>query len=89
MTALSSVTYAANNNASVGLTTLQTHPFFVDIIWMDVYEGKLIPPYLPIVSSGGQGTPDDYFEATDTRNFDREFTKLPLKDSVSVRIHFL
>ena len=56
----------------VSNNVLHNHPFFVDINWNDVSEGKLIPPYVPVTSSGGP----------DTRNFDREFTKLPVKESI-------
>ena len=60
-------TYVSNN-------LLYNHPFFVDINWEDVHDGKLIPPYIPVTSTSS--------DPTDTRNFDREFTKLPVKESI-------
>lgn len=60
--------------APLSVNVLYNHPFFVDIHWEDVREGKLLPPYVPVTAVGT--------DPTDTRNFDREFTKLPLKNSV-------
>ncbi|KAG5857629.1 hypothetical protein ANANG_G00021450 [Anguilla anguilla] len=39
------------------------HKFFAGIVWQDVYEKKLVPPFKPQVTS-----------ETDTRYFDEEFT---------------
>uniref|UniRef100_A0A4W4HBZ7 non-specific serine/threonine protein kinase n=1 Tax=Electrophorus electricus TaxID=8005 RepID=A0A4W4HBZ7_ELEEL len=42
---------------------IMKHKFFAGIVWQDVYEKKLIPPFKPQVTS-----------ETDTRYFDEEFT---------------
>ncbi|XP_057200399.1 RAC-alpha serine/threonine-protein kinase [Triplophysa rosa] len=42
---------------------IMQHKFFTGIVWQDVYEKKLIPPFKPQVTS-----------ETDTRYFDEEFT---------------
>ncbi|KAL4656422.1 RAC-alpha serine/threonine-protein kinase [Arapaima gigas] len=42
---------------------IMQHKFFAGIVWQDVYEKKLIPPFKPQVTS-----------ETDTRYFDEEFT---------------
>uniref|UniRef100_A0A673LUW5 non-specific serine/threonine protein kinase n=1 Tax=Sinocyclocheilus rhinocerous TaxID=307959 RepID=A0A673LUW5_9TELE len=42
---------------------IMQHKFFTGIVWQDVYEKKLVPPFKPQVSS-----------ETDTRYFDEEFT---------------
>uniref|UniRef100_A0A8C8FHK2 non-specific serine/threonine protein kinase n=1 Tax=Oncorhynchus tshawytscha TaxID=74940 RepID=A0A8C8FHK2_ONCTS len=42
---------------------IMRHSFFVAIDWQDVYDKKLVPPFMPQVSS-----------ETDTRYFDEEFT---------------
>uniref|UniRef100_A0AAY4DKU9 non-specific serine/threonine protein kinase n=1 Tax=Denticeps clupeoides TaxID=299321 RepID=A0AAY4DKU9_9TELE len=42
---------------------IMRHSFFTGILWQDVYDKKLIPPFKPQVSS-----------ETDTRYFDEEFT---------------
>ncbi|EMP28056.1 RAC-alpha serine/threonine-protein kinase [Chelonia mydas] len=42
---------------------IMQHKFFSGIVWQDVYEKKLIPPFKPQVTS-----------ETDTRYFDEEFT---------------
>uniref|UniRef100_A0A8C7XHM0 non-specific serine/threonine protein kinase n=1 Tax=Oryzias sinensis TaxID=183150 RepID=A0A8C7XHM0_9TELE len=42
---------------------IMQHKFFAGIIWQDVYEKKLVPPFKPQVTS-----------ETDTRYFDEEFT---------------
>ena len=64
----------SSNNTYVSNNLLYNHPFFVDIHWEDVHDGKLIPPYIPVTSTSS--------DPTDTRNFDREFTKLPVKESI-------
>uniref|UniRef100_A0A6Q2XB91 non-specific serine/threonine protein kinase n=1 Tax=Esox lucius TaxID=8010 RepID=A0A6Q2XB91_ESOLU len=42
---------------------IMRHSFFVAVDWQDVYDKKLVPPFMPQVSS-----------ETDTRYFDEEFT---------------
>ncbi|RMB98672.1 hypothetical protein DUI87_24890 [Hirundo rustica rustica] len=42
---------------------IMQHKFFAGIVWQDVYEKKLVPPFKPQVTS-----------ETDTRYFDEEFT---------------
>jgi len=42
---------------------IMTHPFFATIVWQDLYDKKIPPPFKPEVSS-----------ETDTRYFDQEFT---------------
>ncbi|MCV4626575.1 hypothetical protein OFC18_31335, partial [Escherichia coli] len=42
---------------------IMQHRFFANIVWQDVYEKKLSPPFKPQVTS-----------ETDTRYFDEEFT---------------
>ncbi|GAA6073637.1 RAC-gamma serine/threonine-protein kinase-like [Tachysurus ichikawai] len=42
---------------------IMRHSFFSTLDWQDVYDKKLIPPFMPQVSS-----------ETDTRYFDEEFT---------------
>lgn len=69
--------YNHQHNINISNNVLYNHPFFVDINWMDVTEGKLIPPYVPVTSGSSSGD-----ASTDTRNFDREFTKLPVKESI-------
>jgi Protein kinase C terminal domain len=62
-----------------GIASLQRHPFFTDIDWhlMSNNDPKqdgcnyIIPPYIPNFGKD----PDD------TRNFDRDFTKMTVKDS--------
>lgn len=54
-----------------GLDMLQTHPFYQGFEWEKLESGELIPPFIPSIGK----------DPADTRNFDREFTKLSVKDS--------
>lgn len=44
---------------------IMSHAFFRNINWDDVYHKRITPPFLPTISS-----------ATDTSNFDQEFTSV-------------
>jgi len=59
-------------------TGLKAHVFFAEIDWDALERGLVIPPFVPV--TGG--------EADDTRNFDKEFTKLAIAESppISARI---
>ncbi len=53
--------------------SLNKHPFFADVDWIALEKLQVIPPFVPAAGR----------EVTDTRNFDKEFTKLSVKDSLS------
>jgi serine/threonine protein kinase len=53
------------------IDSLQNHSFFGDFDFNQVEAGIILPPFIPSVGR----------DPTDTRNFDREFTKLTLKES--------
>jgi serine/threonine protein kinase len=55
-----------------GSNEIRNHPFFKKINWDDVYAGKIPTPYTPNVK-------DDM----DVSFFEEEFTKRPIKDSLS------
>ncbi|KAL3899141.1 MAG: hypothetical protein SGCHY_002257 [Lobulomycetales sp.] len=54
-----------------GAEEIKKHPFFADIQWNKLMAKKYVPPFKPEVES-----------ATDTSNFDQEFTSEPAMDSV-------
>ncbi|RKP23074.1 kinase-like domain-containing protein [Syncephalis pseudoplumigaleata] len=54
-----------------GAEEIRSHPFFAEIDWNKLLAKKYQPPFKPSVSS-----------ATDTTNFDAEFTNEPPEDSV-------
>lgn len=64
-----------------GIVSLQRHPFFADVDWYllsdndPLQDGNnyILPPYVPNFGK----------DPEDVRNFDREFTKLTVKDSIS------
>lgn len=53
-----------------GFSALKSHPFFCTVDWNAMIEGRTSPPFIPT-----RGNPDD------TRNFDKEFTKLTIQES--------
>jgi hypothetical protein len=54
-----------------GVESLQSHAFFLQFDWAALCESSMLPPYVPTISSNVE----------DTRNFDKEFTKLGIKES--------
>lgn len=50
---------------------LSLHPFYAGTDWSALEKGHVIPPFRPPVGR----------DVSDTRNFDKEFTKLAIKDS--------
>ncbi len=61
---------------SNGPDEIKRHAFFAEISWTKLLNKKYIPPFKPDVAS-----------ATDTSNFDEEFTSEVPMDSVSVDSH--
>eukprot|EP01038_Epipyxis_sp_PR26KG_P008423 gene8423-11391_t len=57
----------SGRNESSGL---ENHPFFSDLDWQALLQCQVTPPYVPIIGS------DPY----DTRNFDKEFTKMAIAE---------
>ena len=55
----------------VDVEAVKTNVFFGDLNWVNLYERKIKPSFVPKVKSG-----------TDTSNFDAEFTSEPVVDSV-------
>jgi serum/glucocorticoid-regulated kinase 2 len=49
----------------------QKHPFYSDVDWHALLRGQVIPPFVPPMGR----------DVADTRNFEKEFTKLTVKDS--------
>jgi hypothetical protein len=56
----------------LGMSDVMTHAFFDGTDWEAVERKEIAPPYKPQVKS-----------ASDTRNFDSEFTNMPLQESVA------
>ena len=54
-----------------GLNDIKSHPFFSDINWDSLLDKKIKPPFLPKLKN-----------ITDVRYIDKEFTSLPIKESV-------
>ena len=54
-----------------GLNDIKSHPFLSAIDWDSLLEKKIKPPFIPKLKS-----------ITDCRYIDKEFTSLPIKDSV-------
>jgi len=54
-----------------GLNDIKSHPFFADIDWDSLLAKKIKPPFLPKLKN-----------ITDVRYIDKEFTSLPIKESV-------
>ncbi|KAJ3091006.1 AGC protein kinase Gad8, partial [Quaeritorhiza haematococci] len=65
-----------NRLGAKGHEEIKRHPFFADINWTKLMARKYQPPFRPNVSS-----------ATDTSNFDEEFTSEIPMDSVSADSH--
>lgn len=68
-----------HNNSSTGSNTvaqrnISSHPFYANSDWEALERGHVIPPFRPPVGR----------DVSDTRNFDKEFTKLAVKDSPPV-----
>lgn len=57
--------------ASHSSKNLHVHPFYAGTDWVALEKGHVIPPFRPPVGR----------DVSDTRNFDKEFTKLAIKDS--------
>lgn len=55
---------------------LRSHAFYAGTDWSGLEKGLVIPPFRPPVGR----------DVSDTRNFDKEFTKLAIKDSPPVSI---
>ena len=66
------LTVKKSKGGGLSKRNVQEHPFFADLDWAAMERGELIPPFIPPMSR----------DLTDTRNFDREFTKLAVKDSI-------
>ena len=54
-----------------GIESLQSHAFFRQFDWESLYNQAMPPPYVPTIGR----------DLEDTRNFDKEFTKLGIKES--------
>jgi len=59
-----------------GVETLKSHEFFEGINWDDLLAKKVPVPFLPKVTD----------EIGDTRYFDKEFTKMPCRDSITTDV---
>ena len=54
-----------------GLNKIKSHPFFAEIDWDSLLAKKIKPPFIPKLKG-----------VTDVRYIDKEFTSLPIKESV-------
>ena len=54
-----------------GLNNIKSHPFFAEIDWDSLLHKKIKPPFIPKLKN-----------ITDCRYIDKEFTSLPIKESV-------
>ena len=59
------------NSPNKGLESLQSHAFFLHFDWSALCESAMIPPYIPTIGK----------DIEDTRNFDKEFTKIGIRES--------
>ncbi len=59
------------NSPNKGIESLQTHAFFLNFGWDALCNLSLVPPYIPTIGK----------DSEDTRNFDKEFTKLGIRES--------
>jgi hypothetical protein len=57
-----------NYSSKSGCKNLKYHEFFKDTDWESVVRREAMPPFIPPSTA----------DITDTRNFDKEFTKLPI-----------
>jgi len=57
--------------ASAAKYNLRSHAFYADMDWTALMKKQVIPPFVPPMGR----------DITDTRNFEKEFTKLTVKDS--------
>ncbi|KAJ1414796.1 kinase-like domain-containing protein [Ochromonadaceae sp. CCMP2298] len=63
--------FSSGKQAARRAQNLQTHSFFADVDWDGLSRGQIIPPFVPPMGR----------DVCDTRNFEKEFTKLAVKDS--------
>lgn len=70
-TTSASKTKPSSAAANASKYNLRTHAFYADIDWTALTKKQVIPPFVPPMGR----------DITDTRNFEKEFTKLTVKDS--------
>ncbi len=63
--------HKAHHSTSSSARNIFLHPFYSGTDWVSLEKGHVIPPFRPPVGR----------DVSDTRNFDKEFTKLAIKDS--------
>ena len=67
---------SSTRNGKTNSQNIRSHPFYAGTDWSGLEKGLVIPPFRPPVGR----------DVSDTRNFDKEFTKLTIKDSPPVSI---
>ena len=59
-------------NGENGLNDIKSHPFYAEIDWDNLLAKKIKPPFVPKLKN-----------ITDVKYIDKEFTSLPIKESVN------